>query len=85
MRTAAWLTIYARPAGQVGGRDARRGAGDGRPAALQGRGRPGARQQPGQVRRTPCRPRSWANFSPFIALFPQECMGQADLHLLGQP
>jgi hypothetical protein len=29
-----------------------------------------------QVRRTPSWPRSWANFSLFIAVFPQEYMGQ---------
>jgi hypothetical protein len=39
-----------------------------------------------QVRKTPSWPRSWANFSPFTAAFPQECMGQLpNLHLLGQP
>ena len=29
-----------------------------------------------QVRETPSWPRSWANFLPFIAVSPQECMGQ---------
>jgi hypothetical protein len=29
-----------------------------------------------QVRQTPSWPRSWANLNFFIALFPQECMGQ---------
>jgi hypothetical protein len=29
-----------------------------------------------QVRKTPCRPRSGASFSLFLAVFPQECMGQ---------
>jgi hypothetical protein len=30
-----------------------------------------------KVRKAPsCRPRSWANFSLFIAVLPQECMGQ---------
>jgi hypothetical protein len=29
-----------------------------------------------KVRKTPSWPRSWANFSPFIALFPPACMGQ---------
>ena len=29
-----------------------------------------------QVRETPCRPRSWANSSLFLAVLPQECTGQ---------
>jgi hypothetical protein len=29
-----------------------------------------------KVRKTPSWPRSWANFSLFRAVFPQECMGQ---------
>jgi hypothetical protein len=29
-----------------------------------------------KVSKTPCRPRSWANFSPSIAVPPQECTGQ---------
>jgi hypothetical protein len=29
-----------------------------------------------QVRKTPSWPRSWANFSLFLAVLPQECMGQ---------
>ena len=28
------------------------------------------------VRKTPSWPRSWANFSLFVAVFSQECMGQ---------
>jgi hypothetical protein len=29
-----------------------------------------------EVRKTPSWPRSWANFRPLIAVFPQECTGQ---------
>ena len=40
-----------------------------------------------QVRKTPSLPRSWGNLQPFLAVFPQECMGcaWAKLHLLGRP
>ena len=31
---------------------------------------------PTKVRKMPCRPRSWAKCSPFLAVFPQECPGQ---------
>jgi hypothetical protein len=31
---------------------------------------------PPEVRKTPSWPRSWANFKPFTAAFPQECVGQ---------
>jgi hypothetical protein len=32
--------------------------------------------EPPKVRTTLRWPRSWANFSPFVVVFPQECMGQ---------